>query len=373
MDKGSFAGQFKVGTRIYTGFLAVLALLGALAWLGMNGLSAADRSMTAYSKVASNSVRTQSIAAMVANMRRNVIVFAENGQQPAVIAVHKIQADLGPELKKALDATSDPTRRANLERMIRLFEGYSANFEQLVSARTRRETLVTEGMNPLGASIRSTLTEILETAYREGKFENAARAGRAQESLMLARVNALRFLMAPDEKNAAIVRKEAQEFNNRIAEVLTGLVIPRNIEACRKAIDDGKKYLAAFEEASKDVLAVDQLAYTVMAGEAKEFNDLVVANTNSQGEFLQKTQTTAEEEIRSATAMSLSVSIVAVLLGVFFAWIVARSITKPVGDMTGAMTGLAKGDLSVVIPALADKDEIGEMAKAVQVFKDNAI
>jgi len=51
----------------------------------------------------------------------------------------------------------------------------------------------------------------------------------------------------------------------------------------------------------------------------------------------------------------------------------ARSIVVPITAMTTAMRKLADGDTTVVVPARERTDEIGEMAKAVQVFKDNAI
>jgi methyl-accepting chemotaxis protein len=41
--------------------------------------------------------------------------------------------------------------------------------------------------------------------------------------------------------------------------------------------------------------------------------------------------------------------------------------------MTAAMTQLAQGELAVEIPGIARRDEIGEMAQSVQVFKDNAL
>jgi signal transduction histidine kinase len=41
--------------------------------------------------------------------------------------------------------------------------------------------------------------------------------------------------------------------------------------------------------------------------------------------------------------------------------------------MTSVMTALAKGDSAVAVPAVGRNDEIGEMAAAVQVFKDNMI
>ncbi len=51
----------------------------------------------------------------------------------------------------------------------------------------------------------------------------------------------------------------------------------------------------------------------------------------------------------------------------------ARAIVNPIQGMNGAMSKLAHGDTSVVIPGVGRSDEIGDMASAVQVFKDNMI
>jgi len=52
---------------------------------------------------------------------------------------------------------------------------------------------------------------------------------------------------------------------------------------------------------------------------------------------------------------------------------VAKGIIRPIIRMTGIMQRLAGGELENEIPSLDRKDEIGAMAKAVQVFKDNAL
>lgn len=62
----------------------------------------------------------------------------------------------------------------------------------------------------------------------------------------------------------------------------------------------------------------------------------------------------------------LSISIAIVVL-------TSRSIVKPISEMTGAMDVLASGDKSVEIPATDRSDEVGNMAQAVQVFKENMI
>ncbi|HEX2656536.1 MAG TPA: methyl-accepting chemotaxis protein [Xanthobacteraceae bacterium] len=54
-------------------------------------------------------------------------------------------------------------------------------------------------------------------------------------------------------------------------------------------------------------------------------------------------------------------------------WLVSRRIATPLQLMTTAMGSLAAGNLDVAIPNTDQKDEIGAMAGAVQIFKDNAI
>ena len=44
MEQASFAGRFRVGSRIYFGFAVVLLLLGILAWVGVSGMNSAERS-----------------------------------------------------------------------------------------------------------------------------------------------------------------------------------------------------------------------------------------------------------------------------------------------------------------------------------------
>lgn len=60
-----------------------------------------------------------------------------------------------------------------------------------------------------------------------------------------------------------------------------------------------------------------------------------------------------------------------VLIGGTGLWF-ARSITTPLAAMTVAMTQLAKGDLSVQIPAQDHKDELGDMAQAMLTFEQHA-
>lgn len=64
---------------------------------------------------------------------------------------------------------------------------------------------------------------------------------------------------------------------------------------------------------------------------------------------------------------------VAILLLSMASFIVSRSISRPVARLTGTMSRLAGGDMDVAIPYTDQKDQIGAMARTLQVFKDNAL
>ncbi|MBY0253505.1 MAG: MCP four helix bundle domain-containing protein, partial [Methylobacterium organophilum] len=67
-----------------------------------------------------------------------------------------------------------------------------------------------------------------------------------------------------------------------------------------------------------------------------------------------------------ATVVGLAVAAAAMLFALF-------GIARPIQRMTGAMGRLAEGDETVPVPHTGRRDEIGAMAAAVQVFKDNLI
>lgn len=76
---------------------------------------------------------------------------------------------------------------------------------------------------------------------------------------------------------------------------------------------------------------------------------------------------------RQMSRLMMVFNVAALALFCAVALVLARSITQPVRLIEQAMERLAGGDHNVVVPGIRRKDEIGDMAKAVGVFKDNAI
>ncbi|HWL21679.1 MAG TPA: HAMP domain-containing protein, partial [Bradyrhizobium sp.] len=63
----------------------------------------------------------------------------------------------------------------------------------------------------------------------------------------------------------------------------------------------------------------------------------------------------------------------ALVLGTVLAWLIGASVSGPIRSMTDRMQSLAAGELDEAIPGGESRDEIGRMARAVEVFRENAL
>ncbi|MBB4314909.1 methyl-accepting chemotaxis protein [Roseospira marina] len=67
-----------------------------------------------------------------------------------------------------------------------------------------------------------------------------------------------------------------------------------------------------------------------------------------------------------------SVAVVILVIAAGGAMVIIRAIVRPLRELTASMKALAAGDLDIDIPDTERRDEVGEMADSVHVFRDNA-
>ena len=81
-----------------------------------------------------------------------------------------------------------------------------------------------------------------------------------------------------------------------------------------------------------------------------------------------------DDQLAAGRAMANKIALFAALAAAIVAGLAlyfARSVAKPVTQMTEVMGRLAKGEMNLEIPARDRKDEIGAMAKSVEIFREN--
>lgn len=110
----------------------------------------------------------------------------------------------------------------------------------------------------------------------------------------------------------------------------------------------------------------------------------VDANASAMSSVIEQLATTMQMRERTAQArfddalqaVYTRVAIVAagfVLCAVALAFFITRSISGPLTDLREAMSAIVAGNYGRRVAGLAARDELGEMARAVEVFRENAI
>ena len=83
-----------------------------------------------------------------------------------------------------------------------------------------------------------------------------------------------------------------------------------------------------------------------------------------------------EQAVSDANASVMFASLLLVLvlaIGALGVWVVVARIVGPVNALSGTMMTLSEGKLDVDVPNAERVDEIGDMARSVQIFKENAV
>ena len=127
------------------------------------------------------------------------------------------------------------------------------------------------------------------------------------------------------------------------------------------AIDDDT--FEAIDIFAPIVLSEDNTPWTVVISVPKA---VALADIN-------QLRTKLTERAQSATMWMVILGIIVGAVATFIMMLAARGIAKPIVNITHSMQKLAGHDTSAEIPYQERTDEVGDMAMAVQVFKDNMI
>uniref|UniRef100_UPI001E4712D6 methyl-accepting chemotaxis protein n=1 Tax=Microvirga roseola TaxID=2883126 RepID=UPI001E4712D6 len=122
----------------------------------------------------------------------------------------------------------------------------------------------------------------------------------------------------------------------------------------------------------------DEAAMTVSNGEGRSTRQQLDAAVAEMVDASMLALERAKNEANDLTNRMAWLLVVSAAIGVLaalglIAAIVVYGITRPLSGITSAMGRLASGDLAVNVTGAERRDEVGQLARALQVFKDNAI
>ncbi|WP_259781894.1 methyl-accepting chemotaxis protein [Aestuariispira ectoiniformans] len=127
----------------------------------------------------------------------------------------------------------------------------------------------------------------------------------------------------------------------------------------------------------RDPATQDRARQMEIEGESWPFIEKVLntvdAASKRQRDLLTDRQQALSDAYAQQTFISAVSTVVALALALVVAIMLSRAIASPIVSITGTMRTLADRKMDVEIPHTARTDEIGDMGRAVQVFRDNMI
>ena len=113
--------------------------------------------------------------------------------------------------------------------------------------------------------------------------------------------------------------------------------------------------------------------YPAFLGTFSTLEDAMSGISDSIGQSVDEAQASAAATTELVDLVLIVTGLVTVGLIGLTSFAMIRAIVRPVVSMTSAMERLASGDKTTEIPATERRDEIGQMAKTVLVFKESMI
>ncbi len=362
----------RIGHRITAGSAGILLFLAAVAGVGINALSETETVVRRNGVLAEQAVDLGRMQTLMLDMRLKTTAFLLNGRDEDADAVASLAAEaasLAAAVDQRLSGSGDT---AAVEQMKASVAQYGDSFAAVRAAHAQRSEAVAE-VAKYGSKLQTMLSTILTNAKGSGNVEALNLAAQAAMHVQAARTVAARFQGEGTAGLATATRTElktAAQNGDTMAKTLTDPALRGLVAAFLKTLD---AYAAGFDRLVETTQRRDGLVTgtltplgTAIGEQARTLTDQGVAD---------------EQQLRAGTmsdiagyrsAMALA-SAAGLILGLAAAVLIARSLSRPVVAMTDAMTRLAGGDRSIAIPGLDRRDEIGGMAKAVQVFQAGLI
>lgn len=364
--------KIRIGPRIYSGFGLIILLLALLAGVGYFELSSTEKTFVEYRGLARDTNLVGRLQANVLMTRLGVKDFVIKSDQSAIDLVKERLAKAHTFHKEAEIEILDPERAKGIASIGGALNDYGTGFDKVIALQAKRNEDV-KILDAKGPAIRLEITKVALSAFEDGDATATYWAGRVQESFLLGRLYAQKFLIVNDAASAERTRQEFGKTAEELVSLLGELQNPERVKAAKAAQTGLAEYSAAFAQVVEHIMARNEIIQSrldkIGPQIAKTVEDVKLSVKGEQDQLGPQ----AIASVKAAEKTELAIAIASLVIAVFAAVLIARSIARPVQSMTAAMQRLAEGDLEIQVPATKFKDEIGDMANAVQIFKDNAV
>jgi methyl-accepting chemotaxis protein len=360
--------NLRIRGRLYGGFAVLLAFCAALAGFGVSQLGAVRDQVEAMKIQSGNNLRATEVAVELHANRRAILHYAFDHDEASFVESEKRLVNANALIADLIKTTRAAERRAF----------YQAIEKDLAELTTKRAALG-DAVKQMVVNRAVLFSEGDKMAADVQKFSDAAEktdfardADALTAKVLLVRVANWRTLATHEAKGLDTFKASVEKAQQQIAELEKAALSP-NLAALLPAVKAGvARYADAFNKTASNLLLSDELYYKAITPPTVHAIAELEKATISIGAAFKQTTAETDARIDGAITTQEMVAGLAVLLGLAIAFLIARGIIGPLSGLTAGMKELAGGNFGVILPGLDRKDEVGDMAQAVESFKVKA-
>lgn len=364
--------KLSIRKRIYGGSAILVALSLGLALFTINEAINAEAQVTRLGMLSDNNTRALQIARELEALSRSMNAYKMSGDEAALQDNRDADNRASELLAQAETQSISQERRAIYHGVKDALDVYKTKLETL-GGLVREAKLGRDRLFSIGEELTAATNAVIEVVRSERNPALSAVSAEIESAILLVRVSNWRFLATLDAKGPATFRANVEKARSALARLDGFPGVPDDLrvmnDRIRAAIGG---YAGTFDQVSAAMTKSE-----VLFEELRQLIIPVQASIETAGNSLRKdygaTQETTKQTVRSSILMEEITAAGALLIGIAIAFLLGRGIIRPIAGMTSAMSKLAAGDTDVTVPSRDATDEMGAMAKAVDIFKENAI
>jgi methyl-accepting chemotaxis protein len=352
------------------GFAVVLAISAASMGIAYFGFERVSAGVAGYRHSVSEADLARNIDRELISYRALARYYVVTGKEDDATAALAAEASLKEAINQSMKGTTNPARLDQITRLAREFGFFTKIFADILKVK-RDSALVTQNQLMRGANmLRYKLDDLPSNADDSELQAVQFGAKKVADQFQAASALANTFVINSDQTVAtsALARLKFVE-NSLHAVSSTNEKIVDGLKEAAGLLEDYRQALTKLVENAKSidelVTEMNESAAAIVKGAGAMKADLLSDQQRLEAE--------SDATIGETERLILMLAAGGFLLGGTLALVLGKGISRPMIEMCKAMRELAGGNFDVVLPGLGRRDELGEMAGAVEEFKVQAV
>jgi methyl-accepting chemotaxis protein len=367
--------RLSVLQRISGGMGIILLLLLFLSIISWRTIHSVETQANYVASSVTEALAVGQFATRVGDTHALVTQYALSENDADLQAAQRALAQLQDETRLVAEAyaSSDGKTDATVDTLRSLANRYRNSVNATIDTVNDRRTQAAE-LTTSATELSTTVAAIVETLAGDPNNSNVVNdAIRLMEAFYSSNVSATRFLASRNPADSATARTDILAMHQDLDALATRGINNTRVERFLKAMADP---FGRYTKALDGLIETTERFASIAADRHAAATALIEATDRIQfasAEAQLGTVGGMQIAVSSSRHLELLTSAMAIVFGVMLALLIGRGIARPISQTTAIMREVAAGRTDIEIPHVKRRDEIGAMAQAVHIFKENKI